>query len=183
MKSGETIKFKIILCLALIVSGVLFGCTSIKPSVEPSVRLESCSPPGDVRQIYSDSDYQFGFLRHDTRADVLVFSQARQQWKRITEVSLANAKLGQSPKLASINMDFAYVYKGRDYAPLPLHDTTGAYAILPDKIEFDANRKIYLIYFNSNWRDVSVTTKLEIQRITTKLEIQKKDLDELFKTK
>ena len=179
MKFDETIKLKIILCFALVLSGGLFGCISIKPSVH----LESCQSPGNFRQIYADSNYQFGFMWHDTQADVLVFSQAHQQWKRITEVSLANAKLGQSPKLASINMDFAYVYKGRDYAPLPLHDTTGAYAILPDKIEFDAKRKIYLIYFNSNWRDVSVTTKLEIQRITTKLEIQKKDLDELFKTK
>lgn len=179
MKSGETIKLKIILCLALIVNGVLFGCTS----VQPSVRLASSQTPDNFKQLYADANFQFSFVRHDTRADVFVFSQARQQWKRITEVSLANAKLGQSPKLASINMDFAYVYKGRDYAPLPLRDTTGDYAILPDKIEFDANRKIYLIYINSNWRDVSVTTESEIQRITTKLEIRKKDLDELFKTK
>jgi len=175
----DTLKSKIILCLALVLSNGLGGCTSVKPSV----RLESRQLPGNFKQIYADSHYQFGFTRHDTRADVLVFSQARQQWKRITEVSLANAKLGESPKLASINMDFAYVYQGRDYAPLPLHDTTGHYDILPDKIEFDANRKIYLIYFNSNWRDVSVTTESEVQRITTKLEIQKKDLDELFKTK
>jgi hypothetical protein len=172
-------KLKIDLCLALVVSVVLSGCTS----VQPSVRLESCQSPGNFKQIYADSNYQFGFMRQDTRANVLVFSQTRQQLKRITEVSLANAKLGGSPRLAQINMDFAYVYQGRDYATLPLHDTTGDYDILPDKIEFDTKRKIYLIYFNSNWRDVSVTTESEIQRITTKLEIQKRDLDELFKAK
>ena len=175
-------KSNIILSLALVLNGILGGCIPAKPNVR-SVRLESCPSPGNFKQIYADPHYQFGSMRHDTRVDVLVFSEARQQWKRITEVSLANAKLGGSPRLASINMDFAYVYQGRDYAALPLHDTTADYDILPDKIEFDTDRKVYLIYFNSNWRDVSVTTESEIQRITTKLEIQKKDLDEAFKTK
>jgi hypothetical protein len=179
MRFFETMKTKKILCLAFVLTGVLFGCASNKPSV----RLESCHSPRNFKKIYADSNYQFGSMRHDTQADVLVFSQRRQQWKRITEVSLADAKLGESPRLASINMDLAYVYKGRDYAPLPLHDTTGHYDILPDKIEFDSNRKTYLIYFNSNWRDVSVSTESAAQRITTKLEIQKKDLDAAFKTK
>ena len=85
MKSGETIKFKIIICLALVLGGVLFGCVSPKPNVR-SVRLESCQSPGNFKQIYADPHYQFGFMRHDTRAGVLVFSQARQQWKRIVEV-------------------------------------------------------------------------------------------------
>jgi hypothetical protein len=175
-------KPKIILCLVLGLSSVLFGCVSTRPKVR-SVHLESCPSPGNFKQVYADSHYQFGSVLHDTRADVLVFSQARQRWKRITEVSLAHAKLGGSPMLAQINMDFAYVNQGRNQAALPLHDTTGHYDILPDKIEFDADRKIYLIYFNSNWRDVSVTTESEIQRITTKLEIRKIDLDAAFKTK
>ena len=169
---------KTCLCLALVLFAVA-GCAS----VERSVRLESCPAPGNFKRIYADADYEFGSVRHEVQAEVLVFSRGRREWKRIAEVSLANARLGGSPRLAQINMDFAYVYRGKEYAPVPLRDTTGDYPIFPDKIEFEAQRKIYLIYFNSMWRDVSVTNESEIQRITSKLEMRKRDLDASFNAK
>ena len=157
---------------------LLTGCTADN---KPSVRLAPAqAPQGTFSRIYGDDHYQFVQANRtpdNTRADVLVCSLARNQWKRITEVSLANSKLGHQPMSVHAYMDFAAIYQNRDYVPLPLHanaDGSTGLVVLPDKIEFDAGRAIYLLWFNSSLRDDAATTKLEIQ---------KNDLDRLFKGK
>ena len=167
-------KSKILLALAPVLGGGLFivaGCRSTKPSIY----LEACPSPDKLKQFYSDSEYQFGLV--GTPTGVLVFSQKWRQWKRITKVSLENAKLGHQPRMAEIYMNFSQIYKNADYAPLPLRtsmDGAGGFSIQLDKIDFDGNRNIYLMVFNSNWHDDAITTILEIR---------KKDLDESFNAK
>ena len=154
------------------------GCAT---NNKPSVRLEPASAPqGGISEIYRDNQYRFVQANRtpdNTRADVLVCNLARNQWKRITEVSLANSKLGQQPKPVHAYMDFATIYQNRDYVPLPLHasaDGSTGLAVLPDKLEFDASRAVYLLWFNSIWHEDAAITKLEIR---------KKDLDKSFRGK
>jgi hypothetical protein len=161
----------------LLLAFLMAGCATDKPSV----RLAPAqAPQGKFSQIYGDAHYRFvGANRSldNAGAEVLVCNLARDQWKRITEVSLANSKLGHQPKLVHAYMDFATIYQNRDYVPLPLHanaDGSTGLAVLPDKIEFDAGRAVYLLWFNSGLRDDAATTKLEIW---------KKDLDKSFKGK
>jgi len=152
------------------------GCAAYRPSA----RLEPASAPqGKSRQIYGDDRYQFfwGIPTPDgTWADVLAHDLSSGHWKRISEVSLANGKLGHQPKAnAEIYMDFAAIYGGREYAPLPLRtsmDGSSGFGILPDKILFDAHGEVYQLFFSSTWSDDAVTTRLEIRR---------KDLDDAFK--
>jgi len=170
---------RILLSPALVLCGILFTVTGCH-STGPSVYLDTCpSPPSPdkLKQIYADSDYQFVWATHDTQATVLVFSQKKRGWKRIAKVSLENARLGHQPRVAQIYMDFSKIYRGKDYAPLPLRtsmDGTSGFSIPPDKIDFDANRNVYRVFFNSSWHDDAVTTQLEIL---------KSDLDGLFNEK
>ncbi len=191
-------KPKFILCLALVMSGGLFGCASIKPSV----RLEPCQPPkifeqsNDIKQIildnekhkredmyftiYADANYQFGCVRNETNDIVLVFSQACQRWQRITEVSLKNTKLGHNPRSVPVYWDFSKSYQGKEYAPLPLRtgsDGLSGYFVSPDKIEYDGDRAVYLLWFTTEQGAVP-----KDDTVPTKLEIRKKDLDEAFKS-
>jgi hypothetical protein len=156
---------------------LLVGCATNKPSI----RLEPAqAPQGKFSQIYGDNHYRF--VRSDraldgTEVDVLVCNLARDRWRRITEVSLANSKLGHQPQLVHAYMNFVTIYQNRDYVPLPLHasaDGSTGLVVLPDKIEFDAGRAVYLLWFNSGLQDDAATTKLEIR---------KKDLDKSFKRK
>jgi hypothetical protein len=156
---------------------LMAGCVASKPSV----RLEPAqAPQGKFSQIYEDAHYRFVQANRspdNTQAELLVCTLARDHWKRITEVSLADSRLGHQPKLVHAYMDFATIYQNRDYVPLPLHanaDGSTGLAVLPDKIEFDAGRAVYLLWFNSGLRDDAATTKLEIW---------KKDLDKSFKGK
>jgi hypothetical protein len=156
---------------------LMVGCATNKPSV----RLEPAqAPQGESSQIYGDAHYRFVQANRtpcNTQADVLVCNLARNQWRRITEVSLANSKLGHQPQLVHAYMDFVTIYRNRDHVPLPLHagaDGSTGLAVLPDKIEFDAGRAVYLLWFNSLWHEDAAMTKLEIR---------KKDLDKSFKGK
>jgi hypothetical protein len=156
---------------------LMAGCAINKPSV----RLAPAQAPQDIfSQIYGDDHYRFVQANRtpdNTRADVLVCNLARNQWKRITEVSLANSKLGHQPMLVHAYMDFVTIYQNRDYVPLPLHasaDGSTGLVVLPDKIEFDTGRAVYLLWFNSGLRDDAAITKLEIR---------KDDLDKSFKGK
>ena len=100
---------------------LMVGCATHKTSV----RLEPAqAPQGKFSEICKDSYYQF--VQTDrtpdkTRADVLVCNLARNQWRRIMEVSLANSQLGHQPKLVDAYIDFATIYQNWDYVPLPLH--------------------------------------------------------------
>jgi hypothetical protein len=156
---------------------LMAGCAINKPSV----RLVPAQAPQDIfSQIYGDDHYRFVQANRtpdNTRADVLVCNLARNQWKRITEVSIANSKLGHQPMLVHAYMDFVTIYQNRDYVPLPLHasaDGSTGLVVLPDKIEFDTGRAVYLLWFNSGLRDDAAITKLEIR---------KDDLDKSFKGK
>ena len=164
--------FQLALCSLL-----LAGCATR----QTSVRLEPAPPPiGVARPLYEDSHYRFvqaDSTQDRTQAEILVCHLARGQWGHITEVSLANGRLARQPKLAHTYMDFAAIYQGQDYIPLPLHTGTGSadgLVVLPDKIEFDANRAVYVLWFNSSWQDATAASKLEIR---------KKDLDQAFKGK
>jgi hypothetical protein len=156
---------------------LMAGCATNKPSV----RLAPAqAPQGRFSQIYEDDYYRFvqsNRTPDNAQADVLVCNLARDQWKRIAEVSLANSKLGHQPMLMHAYMDFVTIYQNRDYVPLPLHasanGSTGL-VVLPDKIEFDRGRAVYLLWFNSGLRDDAAMTKLEIR---------KEDLDKSFKGK
>jgi hypothetical protein len=156
---------------------LMVGCATNKPSV----RLEPAqAPQGGFSEIYRDNHYRFvqgNRTPDNTQVDVLVCNLAQAQWRRITEVSLANSKLGHQPKLVHAYMDFATIYQGSNCVPLPLHasaDGLSGMAVLPDRIEFDTGRAVYQLWFNSLWHDEAATTKLEIR---------KKDLDQAFKGK
>ena len=153
------------------------GCATNNPN--PSVRLAPApAPKGQFSQIYKDTHYQFVEANRssdNTRVEVLVCNLACNQWRRITEVSLADGKLGHQPKLVHAYLDFVTIYQNRDYVPLPLHasaDGTTGMAVLPDKIEFDKGRAAYLLWFDTGLQDDAAMTKLEIR---------KKDLDKSFK--
>jgi hypothetical protein len=161
----------------VLLAALLAGCATNKPSV----RLEPAQAPrGKFSQIYEDTHYRFVQANRppdNMQVEVLVCNLASDQWKRITEVSLANSRLGHQPKLVHAYMDFATIYQNRDYVPLPLHanaDGSTGLAVLPDKIEFDAGGAVYLLWFNSGLKDDAAMTKLEIR---------KQDLDKSFKAK
>ena len=72
-------------------------------------------------------------------------------------------------------MNFSKTYVGREYVPLPLRtsiDGTSGFVILPDDIQFDDGRGVYVLLFGTSWHDDGFITRLEIRR---------KDLDEAFK--
>jgi hypothetical protein len=165
-------------CFQLVLLAVLLaGCAANKPSVR---LVPAQAPQGKFSQIYEDTHYRFVEANRspdNARAEVLVCNLARGQWKRITEVSLANSRLGHQPKLVHAYMDFATIYQNRDYVPLPLHagaDGATGLAVPPDKIEFDVDGAVYLLWFNSGLKDDAAMTKLEIR---------KQDLDKSFKAK
>ena len=145
-----------------------------------SVLLEpSHAPQGKFKQMYTDAHYQFVWVeraQETTEVDVLVHNVSEDEWKRITGVSLADGKLGgPSPKGCAINMNFSKIYGGREYVPLPLRtsvDGTSGFVILPDDIQFDGGRGVYVLLFGTSWHDDAFTTRLEIRR---------KDLDEACK--
>jgi hypothetical protein len=153
---------------------LMVGCATNKPSV----RLEPAQvPQGNFSQIYGDAHYRFVQANRtpdNTRADVLVCDLTRNQWRRITEVSLVNSRLGHQPTSVHAYMDFVTIYQNRDYVPLPFHASTDGstgLVVLPDKIEFDAGHAVYLLWFNTLWHEDAAITKLEIR---------KKDLDKSF---
>ena len=166
-------RFRFQLMLLLL---VLVGCSKVRPSV----RLSPAPSPRTSVPIYADSHYRFVLVMHGTEAEVLVANTTENlpgdPWKRITEVSLRNAKLGHSPTTVEIYWDFSKSYRGREYAPMPLRtgsDGYSGFSVLPDLIEFDANRSVYLVWFSTiNTTDDTVPTRLEIR---------KEDLDEAFK--
>ncbi len=172
------------------------GCFASEPSVRlvPAKAPELTAPvPTNIHErafykhrgawpIYADAHYRFDYVLTTNEAAVFVAKTDRnpqgEQWKRITEVSLKNAKLGHSDALVSVYWDFSQSYRGKEYAPMPLRtgsDGVSGYPIFPDKIEFDREREVYSVWFGT--KDVRDPTS------PTKLEIRKKDLDEAFKQK
>jgi len=146
-----------------------------RSAAEPSVRLEpQAAPQGPFGHVLGgDSRYQFvwGFRK----PDVLVHDLLHDNWKRITEVSLKNAKLGRSPATVSISWDFSEIYRGKAYAPLPLRtgsDGVSGNVVFPDKVECDTGRSVYLLWFTT--KDTPPATN---DPFSTRLEIRKQDLD------
>jgi hypothetical protein len=165
-------RFQLVLLALLLV-----GCSANKPSV----RLEPAqAPQGKSSQLYEDAHYRFvqaSSFTDNRQTEVLVCSLAGDRWKRIAEVSLTNSRLGLQPKRVHAYMDFATIYQNRNYVPLPFHasaDGSTGLAVLPDKIEFDASRAVYRLWFNSSLKDEAAVTKLEIRM---------NDLDKSFKGK
>lgn len=146
--------------------------------------LESVRAPQESSIIGGSDRYQFVRFRHkpntpEMEIRVLVHDVSQDKWKRITEVSLKNAKLGYSPRTVSVYWDFSKNYRGKKYAPVPLRtgsDGVSGYSIEPDKIEFDVSRSVYLLWFTTK-----NTPEDAGDPYSTRLEIRKKDLDDAFK--
>lgn len=119
-------------------------------------------PAASLRVIAQDERYTFaghgfGAGGVDGEASLYVFNAGLKQWARLDLITTRNALLGHSPDI------------NQDYVAVPL--CTGGSVLLPDKIEFDADRGFYrLTHGKTNGQHARPTV----------LAILRDDLDALF---
>jgi len=123
-----------------------------------------------LRTIYEDQHYQFaghhfGTGGEDGEPSLYVCRNSTKQWARLDQVVTRDAVLGRSPDFDKVTMAVGWDHAGlknQTHAAIPLR--TGGSIMLPDKIEFDAERKVYRLTHGSTYGEHSHPTILAIRR-------------------
>ena len=145
-----------------------FGVSGL--SAEPaSLKAEAKAPTAKVQtELYQDLHYKFAGHGYGNQGEntpsFFAFSQTGKKWIRISQVSTRDAVLGRSPEFDKVPLPVGWDHsrlKERDYVEFPL--ITGC-VLLPDKIEYVAEKQVYRLSIGSRYGEHSHPTTFDLRK-------------------